>query len=200
MIAIPTTGVLCLGQSNMSPTLQLALAEQVAKRSYGRAYAFGNRFGGQSMASRIAGSPGAYTRTANYNTEISMWGSNTFDKLIVVLFQGESDAETTDATNQFTGRLNAWFEFIRADMLNPGGTVKSIYCLPWRDDAANGFGIGGNGDTIRTLLINRAATEAPNSVTYETSSYARTDHVHINSGPVLANVAPDLGALIQAFF
>lgn len=199
MINLETTIVLLVGQSNMADPLRQKINEVVALGTKGRVRCYGNKYGGASMAARVGGSPGSYVRSSNYNTEIAMWNAPKADKIVVVWFQGESDAETTDATNQLTGRLDAWYGFITEDLLKTGGLIKTVYCLPWRTDTMNGFGIGGNGDTVRSILVARAAAEGANAVTYETNTVAlnatRYDNVHINITGERTIAGPAIGAL-----
>lgn len=195
------TGVHLAGQSNMSRALQAYIASNMPND----VWCAGDRHGGYDITSWIAGSTGAYTRSTHYNSDLLCHKGTKYEKLVLVWWQGETDAETDVNTKLYRERFEAYLKFIKEDLLLPGGELFAIFCLPWDLDSG-GFGSvngHGNGDRIRQDFINLAATDSYHYSTVETKDGDRTGDtpkVHVSFADVYGLIGPRIVAQMLTLF
>lgn len=184
----------------MSPTLQTYLVTNVPNN----VWCAGEYHGGTAITAWIGGSSGAYTRASKYDADLLYHKGARYDKLIVVWWQGETDAETETGVKLYRERLEAYINFLKLDLLTPNGELFMVMGLPWDLDS-NGYGEfnqAGRGDRIRTHLQELAYSDPVHYATIETKDGSRTGDaakVHVSAADILALIGPRFLAQVQTF-
>ena len=184
----------------MSITLQTYIVTNVPNN----VWCAGEYHGGTAITAWVGGSTGAYTRASKYDADLLYHKGAKYDKLIVVWCHGETDAETETGVKLYRERLEAYFNFLKLDLLTPNGEMFVVLGMPWDLDS-NGYGEfnqAGRGDRIRTIIQGFADRDPVHYATVETKDGDRTGDVakvHVSRADVLAITGPRFLAQVQTF-
>lgn len=179
------------GQSNASALFQGLVANAMPAE----VFVAGAAVGGARLANDTWLSLAEpWTRATYYDAAIARHNGGKYKRLVSVFFQGESDTETDPLSLAHQAKVEAYHEFLAADLLATDGVLYEIILLPWNTSTGTGTGY----TNVRAGLLAYVAESPTTRIAIDTDEWGRSgDNVHLTPAQVLTNAPTIIAAIID---
>ena len=191
MSLVYADGITLMGQSNMSALLQGLIANAMPPE----VFVAGEAVGGSRLAEDTWLSLAEpFTRAAYYDSLIARHNGAKYKRLVSVFFQGESDTESTPLSLAHQAKVEAYHEFLAADLLAPDGVLYEVIMIPWNTSVGGDTGY----TNVRAGLLAYVAESPTTRIAIDTDEWGRSgDNVHLTPAPVLTNAPTIIAAILD---
>lgn len=180
-----------MGQSNMSALLQGLIANAMPAE----VFVAGEAVGGSRLAEDTWLSLAEpWTRAAYYDAAIARHNGAKYKRLVSVFFQGESDTESTPLSLAHQAKVEAYHEFLAADLLAPDGVLYEVIMIPWNTSTGGDTGY----TNVRAGLLAYVAESPTTRIAIDTDEWGRSgDNVHLTPAQVNTNAPTIIDAILD---